>query len=130
MEIIGKVIEIFDVQEITQKFSKRSIVIETDDQYPQVLEVQFANDRMKLVDKMSIGQNVEISINIRGRKWSGPKGDKYFVSLDGWRVQNAGGGGGGQGGGGGGGGGQGGGFKPPPAGGDDDDIPFSPNFYV
>ena len=126
MEITGKVIEIFDVKEITPKFSMRSIVIETDDQYPQLLEVEFANDRIKLIDKMSVGQTVEISINIRGRKWSGPKGDKYFVSLDGWRVQGMGGGGGGAGGGGG--GGRGGGFRPPPAGGDDDDIPFGPNF--
>ena len=125
MEVIGKVIEIFDVKRITEKFSKRSVVIETDDQYPQVLEVEFGNDRMKLVDKLSVGRTVAISINIRGRKWSGPNGDKYFITLDGWRIQ----GGGGRGGGGGGGGGQGGGggsggggFGPP--GSDDDDIPF------
>ena len=125
MEITGKVIEIFDVQEISQKFSKRSIVIETDDQYPQVVEVQFSNDRMKLVDKLSIGQNVEVSINIRGRKWDGPKGVRYFVSIDGWRIQDAGGGGGGSNSSGGGGGG---GF--PPVGPEDSDIPFSPIFDV
>ena len=39
------------------------------------------------MDKFEVGQEVEVSFNMRGRKWTSPQGeDKYFNSLDAWRV--------------------------------------------
>lgn len=119
MELIGKILELQDEQEISAKFRKRSMILETtEDKYPQMFEVEFTQDRGALLDKWRVGQQVIVSINLKGRKWEGPKGVRYFTSINGWRIQDASASGGGGDGGGGGGGG---GF--PPAG-DDDDIPF------
>ena len=43
------VTDIFPTDKITDRFSKRVIWIKTDEQYPQVWEVQFANQLMVLV---------------------------------------------------------------------------------
>ncbi len=114
MELSGKILEVQDEQAITAKFRKRSMILETtEDRFPQTFEVEFTQDRCALLDKWSAGQQVLVSINLKGRKWDGPKGVRYFTSINGWRIQEAdapasGGGGG---------------FPTPPAG-DDDDIPF------
>lgn len=89
MELVGQIEEIFDEKQITAKLRKRSIVIKTNEKYPQHVEVEFVNDRINLLDAIAIGQQVTISFNVRGRKWAGPKGDRYFVSIDGWRIQAA-----------------------------------------
>ena len=42
---------------------------------------------MVIGDKFGVGQEIEVSFNMRGRKWTSPQGeDKYFNSLDAWRV--------------------------------------------
>lgn len=91
MEITGIIIELQDEKVISAKFRKRSMIIETsEDKYPQMIEIEFAQDRGQLLDKQSVGQKVEVGINIRGRKWLSPKGEtRYFTSLDGWRIKAA-----------------------------------------
>ena len=44
------VTDIFPTDKITDRFSKRVIWIKTDEQYPQVWEVQFANQNIDLLD--------------------------------------------------------------------------------
>ena len=40
-----------------------------------------------LIDNLSIGQEVDVHFNLRGRKWTDPKGEvKYFNSLQAWRI--------------------------------------------
>ncbi|HAB28632.1 MAG TPA: hypothetical protein DCE27_13740, partial [Xanthomarina gelatinilytica] len=35
-----------------------------------------------------VGQQVKISINLRGREWTNPQGEvKYFNSIQGWRIE-------------------------------------------
>jgi len=68
-------------------FRKRELVITTDEQYPQVLAIEFVQDKVDLLDKFSVGENVDVSINLRGREWVNPQGEtKYFSSLQGWRI--------------------------------------------
>jgi hypothetical protein len=88
MDITGKVKVIGNTIKVSDNFEKRDLVITTDEQYPQTILIQFSNDRTDLIDKLSIGQTVTISTNLRGREWTNPQGEiKYFNSLDGWRVQ-------------------------------------------
>ena len=44
--------DIFPTDKITDRFSKRVIWIKTDEQYPQVWEVQFANQNIDLLDNV------------------------------------------------------------------------------
>ena len=89
MEVQGKIKLVGDIQEITDSFSKRELVIVTQEQYPQTLCVEFVQDKMSLLDDSQEGQEVKIGINLRGREWKNPEGKiKYFTSLQGWRIEN------------------------------------------
>ena len=89
MEVQGKIKLVGNVQEITDSFRKRELVIVTQEQYPQTLCVEFVQDKMSLLDDFQEGQEVKIGINLRGREWKNPEGKiKYFTSLQGWRIEN------------------------------------------
>lgn len=69
-------------------FRKRLLVVETDEQYPQLLPIEFVQDKCDLLNALKEKQKVKVSINLRGRKWTNPEGiDKYFGSIGGWRVE-------------------------------------------
>ena len=72
-----------------KNFLKRNLVVETDEQYPQLILIEFVQDNTKLLDKYKVGDKVDVSINLRGREWINPEGiTKYFNSIQGWRIQN------------------------------------------
>ena len=90
MEISGKIKKIMPPQQVNPTFKKRELVVTTDEQYPQHILVEFTQDRSDLLSRYEEGQDVTISINIRGREWT-PKdgGDtRYFNTIQGWRIQN------------------------------------------
>ena len=89
MEVQGSIKIIREVQEISATFKKRELVITTDEQYPQSLSIEFVQDKTDLLSKFEIGQNVKVSINLRGREWENPqtKEIKYFNSIQGWRIE-------------------------------------------
>lgn len=91
MEIQGKVKMIGETQTFGAKgFRKREVVITTEEQYPQHIMVEFVQDKTDLLDNYQEGQDVKISINLRGREWVNPQGEtKYFNSIQGWRIESA-----------------------------------------
>ena len=51
--------------------------------------MEFVQDKTNLLDKFQVGQQVKVSIDLRGREWVSPQGDtKYFNSIQGWRIEN------------------------------------------
>lgn len=90
MEVIGKVKLIGEVETFgSNGFKKRDVVVTTDDQYPQMIKVEFQQDKTDLVNNYKVGQDVKISINLRGREWINPKGEAvYFNSIVGWRIES------------------------------------------
>lgn len=90
MEIQGKVKMIGETQTFGNNgFRKREIVVTTEEQYPQHLMVEFIQDKCELLNNYQPGQDVKISINLRGREWVNPQGEtKYFNSIQGWRIEN------------------------------------------
>jgi len=89
MEVSGKVKVIDSTKEVgTSGFKKRDVVITTDEQYPQDIQIQFVQDKCDVLDKYKVGQNVTIGINLRGREWENPKGEKvYFNTIQGWNIK-------------------------------------------
>ena len=89
MEVQGKIKLVGDIQEITDSFRKRELIIVTQEHYPQTLCIEFVQDKMSLLDDFQEGEEVKIGINLRGREWKNPEGKiKYFTSLQGWRIEN------------------------------------------
>lgn len=89
MEVQGKIKIKGETQTFGAKgFAKRELVVTTDEQYPQMIMIEFVQDKCDLLDPYNVGDNVKVSINIRGREWVNPEGvAKYFNSLQGWRIE-------------------------------------------
>lgn len=90
MEVIGKIKLIGEVQTFgANGFRKRELVVTTDEQYPQMIMIEFLQDKADLLNNYKVGQEVKVSINLRGREWINPQGEaKYFNSVSGWRIEN------------------------------------------
>ena len=89
MEVQGRVKMVGETQTFGNNgFRKREIVVTTDEQYPQHIMVEFVQDKTELLNSYKEGQQVKISINLRGREWVNPQGEtKYFNSIQGWRIE-------------------------------------------
>ena len=90
MEVTGKIKLIGEEQTFgSNGFRKRELVVTTEEQYPQSILVEFVQDKCDLLNSYQVGQNVKVSINLRGREWVNPQGEtKYFNSIQGWRIEN------------------------------------------
>lgn len=88
MQVSGKVRMIGQTQQVTDSFKKRDLVVTTDEQYPQHILIEFAQDKCDILNGYKAGDSVNISINLRGREWVNPQGEtKYFNSIQGWRIE-------------------------------------------
>ncbi len=89
MEVQGSIKLVGETQTFgSNGFRKREVVVTTEEQYPQHIMVEFVQDKCDLLNSYSAGQQVKISINLRGREWVNPQGEtKYFNSIQGWRIE-------------------------------------------
>ena len=63
-------------------FYKRQIVVTEDGQYPNDIPIDFLKDKSDVLDNFGIGQEVNVSVKIRGSEFNG----KNYVSLNGWKI--------------------------------------------
>ena len=90
MELQGTVKKIGETQTFASGFQKRELVLETDEQYKQYLSVDFLQDKIDLLNNVSVGDSVKIGINLNGRLWTNPQGEeKCFNSIVAWRIEKA-----------------------------------------
>lgn len=88
MEVTGRIRLIGQTQDISSSFRKREVVVTTSEQYPQHIMIEFTQDRVGLLDSYQVGQEVRVSINLRGREWQSPQGEtRYFNTIQGWRIE-------------------------------------------
>lgn len=89
MEVQGKIKQLGETQTFgTNGFRKRELVVTTEEQYPQHIMVEFIQDKTDLLNAFSIGQDVKIGINLRGREWINKEGEPvYFNTIQGWRIE-------------------------------------------
>ena len=87
MEVLGRVKLINPVQQVSASFKKRELVVTTEEQYPQHILIEFAQDKTDLLNNYNVGEQVKVSINLRGREWVNPQGETvYFNTIQGWRI--------------------------------------------
>jgi single-stranded DNA-binding protein len=88
MEVTGRIKVINAEQQVSASFKKRELVVTTDEQYPQHIMIEFTQDKCDLLNNYKPGEQVKVSINLRGREWVSPQGEtRYFNSIQGWRVE-------------------------------------------
>ena len=82
--IKGAIKLINPIKVISDKFSVREFVITTPDaKYPQDILFQTINDKMDVLETLGVGQQVEVSYNVRGRESNG----RYYNTLDAWKIE-------------------------------------------
>jgi hypothetical protein len=90
MELQGTVKKLFETQTFASGFQKREMVLLTQEQYPQPINIEFLSEKINLLDNVKEGDSVKVGINIRGREWANPQGEvKYFNSITGWRLEKS-----------------------------------------
>ncbi len=88
MELKGTIRKISEVQTFASGFQKSEMVLLTDEQYPQPINIEFLQDKSDMLAYLTEGSKVKVGINIRGREWTSPNGEvKYFNSIVGWRIE-------------------------------------------
>ena len=90
MNIKGKIKVIGQTKTFGSGFTKRDLVVTTQEKYPQDILVEFTKDNCETLSNFNIGDEVEVAINLRGREWTSPQGEvKYFNSIQGWKIAGA-----------------------------------------
>lgn len=83
--VTGNIKQIGEVVSFDSGFTKREIVVTTNDMYPQDIAVDFIKDNTSKLDGFSAGQSVEIHFNLRGNEYN----NRHYVSLQGWKIEKA-----------------------------------------
>jgi single-strand DNA-binding protein len=78
----GTIKEIFDTITFDSGFSKREIVLTSNEQYPQEVKFEFIKEASSSLDVFSIGEAAKISFALKGNEYNG----KYFVNLKGISI--------------------------------------------
>jgi len=83
----GELKVINDTRQVSEKFKLREFVLTTEGDYPQVIQFQSVQDKTELLDVLTVGQQVEVFFNLRGREWTNADGVvKVFNTLDAWKI--------------------------------------------
>jgi single-stranded DNA-binding protein len=86
IKLVGKTVEVGN-----NGFKKRELVLETEEQYPQFISINFIKDACDNLNGYSAGEKVAVGINLKGREWTSPSGEiKYFNDIQGWRISKLG----------------------------------------
>ena len=89
MEIKGRVHRVFDEVQVTDTFKKREFVVEyaENPQYPELIKLEFIQDRCNLLSDVSEGQEVTVGFNLKGRSWRNQTGDEsFFNTIQAWKI--------------------------------------------
>lgn len=84
-EVTGNVYHIGETEVVGSAgtFKKRLLVVKTQEQYAQEIPIDFVQDKTSLLDAFKIGDEVKVSINIRGNAYNG----KWYCNLNGWKIE-------------------------------------------
>lgn len=92
-EIKGRLTEIFETQQISEKFQKREFILETKEttgsgsEFVEYIKFQALQDKCSMLDSLHTDDIVKVSFNLKGRKWEKDGRVSYFTNLDAWRIE-------------------------------------------
>ncbi|MFD2515604.1 DUF3127 domain-containing protein [Pontibacter locisalis] len=89
-DIQGKLYEVFEEQQISDKFKKREFVLEIPDgSYTQYVKFQLTQDKCSLLDSYKNGDEVKVTFNLTGKPFTKNGQTMYFTNLQAWRMEPA-----------------------------------------
>lgn len=94
-EITGTVIEVGQIQQVSDKFRKREFVIEVAEkaaggrEFIEYLKFQCVQDKCELINESFLNGQIKVSFNLKGNKWERDGKVNYFTNLDAWKIEKA-----------------------------------------
>ena len=87
LTITGKITRILDVESGTSKagkeWKKQGFVVDTGEQYnPMVCFSLFGDEKIEMLQKVAVGQEVEVGFNVSSREFNG----KFYHNIDAWKI--------------------------------------------
>ena len=88
-KVSGKVYKVGQEEIKSEKFKKREVILEVvKGEYKDYLTIQFANAKCDLLNNVRQGDMISVSINLKGRLWTGNDGiEKCFNTIEGWQIE-------------------------------------------
>ena len=88
MELQGSIYKLNNTETFASGFQKKTIILLTQEQYPQYIPIEFLGDKIDLLSNFSQGEVVKVYINLNGRLWTNKDGEeKCFGSIVGWKIE-------------------------------------------
>ncbi len=90
MELKGRLEQKLEVEKGTSKagkdWQKQTIIIDNGDQYnPKTAISFFAEEKVKMLEKFNIGQEITVGVNISSREFNG----RWYNEISGWKISEA-----------------------------------------
>ena len=79
----GTIHHVGEAKQVSEKMNIREFVLSIGEKYPQLVQFQAVNERVKFLDGAKPGQECEVKFDLRGREYNG----KYYVSLNAWDIR-------------------------------------------
>jgi len=91
-EIIGRIIDIQPVNQVSDKFRKREFVIEKKESggsavFVDYIKFQLVQDKCDLINESFLNEDVKIWFNLKGNRWERDGKVNYFTNLDAWKIE-------------------------------------------
>lgn len=88
MDFNGQVINVGAIENISDKFKKRTFVVLDDSgKYPNEVQFELVQNNCALLDEIKCGDLVQVAYDIRGRGFTRKDGTKGWMnSLQAWRI--------------------------------------------
>ena len=85
MELHGRVLKVTENEVISEKLTKRLLIVEyaENPQYPETISFEAINDKCKIIENLQPGATVNVHFNLKGREYNG----KYYNTLSVWKVE-------------------------------------------
>jgi len=88
MEVTGKLVKKLELETGTSKsgkeWQKQSIVIDTGEEFNNLIAVSAFGDKLKQMNKLEIGMEVSVLCNVYSREYNG----RYYHNIDGYFFTN------------------------------------------
>lgn len=89
MKVQGTIVTATAIEQISDSFKKRNLILKTDahTNYPQEVCIELHQNNVDLIKGMVKGDEVEVDINLRGNRYE-KEGlpTRWFNTLVGWKV--------------------------------------------
>ena len=85
MQLNGKVVDIKDVEVISEKFKKQVVLVEQETKFDAIIPIEFVNQKVDdLATTLKVDDYKTFNVNIQGREWK----DRHFVSIRCFAISN------------------------------------------